>query len=247
MTPHPHPHRLDARRATPSGPRRARRTIGTTVGCLLAALIASPTAVHASTDGNERPLIVESATVVAVGREVAAAVRDRSDVADAAAAMAAPPPAVDPVQATLLDTYQWDERGPRVEALQHLIGVSVDGWYGLRTRQAHLNALLALGLPSDTVPAVVLSPGPDPDRWEALRRCESGGDYSITSRSGTYRGAYQFDRSTWDSVASRHDPSLVGLDPAAASPQQQDAMAQALYSERGARPWPQCGRHLRTG
>jgi hypothetical protein len=87
-------------------------------------------------------------------------------------------------------------------------------------------------------------PGPSVGQWAALRQCESGGDYSITSRSGKYRGAYQFDRSTWNSVAERHAPALVGVDPAHASPADQDALALALYSERGARPWPHCGRHL---
>jgi hypothetical protein len=97
----------------------------------------------------------------------------------------------------------------------------------------------------DAIPVTTLPVGPDPSQWAALRDCESGGDYTITNPSGKYRGAYQFDRPTWNSVAGRHDPSLVGVDPAAASPADQDAMALALYSERGDRPWPHCGRHLR--
>lgn len=80
--------------------------------------------------------------------------------------------------------------------------------------------------------------------WAALRRCESGGNYSAVSSSGTYRGAYQFSRSTWNSVAARSAPHLVGVDPAAASPADQDAMALALYRSSGSRPWPHCGRHL---
>jgi hypothetical protein len=92
--------------------------------------------------------------------------------------------------------------------------------------------------------AAVAPPGTSADQWAALRDCESGGDYSITNPSGRYRGAYQFDRSTWNSVAERHSPVLVGVDPAAASPADQDAMAFALFTERGARPWPHCGRHL---
>ena len=35
------------------------------------------------------------------------------------------------------------------------------------------------------------------DMWAALRNCESGGAYDIVSGSGRYRGAYQFDQSTW--------------------------------------------------
>jgi hypothetical protein len=99
--------------------------------------------------------------------------------------------------------------------------------------------------PAEPAPLPEVVPaGPPAEQWAALRDCESGGDYSITNPSGKYRGAYQFDRSTWNSVAERHAQALVGVDPAAASPAEQDAMALALYTERGARPWPHCGRHL---
>ena len=77
-----------------------------------------------------------------------------------------------------------------------------------------------------------------------LRNCESGGNYGAVNSSGTYRGAYQFSRSTWNSVASKSFPHLVGVDPASAAPADQDAMAQALYSSSGSSPWPVCGRHL---
>lgn len=148
------------------------------------------------------------------------------------------------VLALLSDTYAWDERSDRVALLQEAVEVEVDGWYAAETQQAHRGALEFLGLPIDGLPAPVLPSGLATGGWAALRQCESGGDYSIASGSGTYRGAYQFDRSTWNSVAERHASHLVGIDPAAASPADQDAMALALYSERGARPWPHCGRHL---
>jgi hypothetical protein len=155
-----------------------------------------------------------------------------------------PDPVVDPMIVLLADTYSWDERSARVTVLQTNLGVAVDGVYGLATQHAHRNALEFVGLPLDTLPAVVLPPGPSAAEWESLRWCESNGNYEITNPSGKYRGAYQFDRPTWNSVAERHAPHLVGTDPAAASPADQDFMALALYSERGARPWPQCGRHL---
>lgn len=79
-------------------------------------------------------------------------------------------------------------------------------------------------------------------RLEALRKCESGGRYDAVNPSGKYRGAYQFDRRTWDGVAHRHFPWLVGRDPATVEPWWQDAMAKALWSERGAQPWPTCGK-----
>jgi Transglycosylase-like domain len=106
-------------------------------------------------------------------------------------------------------------------------------------------ASLVESVPAEPAPVVdVVAAGPSAQQWAALRECEAGGDYSITNPSGKYRGAYQFDRSTWNSVAERHAPALVGVDPAAAAPADQDAMALALYTERGARPWPHCGRHL---
>jgi len=155
--------------------------------------------------------------------------------------VAAPP--VD-ILALVTAPYSWDERSLRVAALQQILNVSVDGWYSPDTRQAHLEVLEFLGLDTDEVPDVA-PPGPSSEQWAALRSCESGGDYSIVSSSGRYRGAYQFARATWDSVAERQNPSLVGVDPATASAAEQDAMALALYREAGAGPWPVCGRHLR--
>jgi hypothetical protein len=70
-----------------------------------------------------------------------------------------------------------------------------------------------------------------------LVECESGGDYSIVSATGRYRGAYQFDQSTWESVGGTGDP-------AAATPAEQDLRARILYERRGARAWPNCGRYL---
>lgn len=77
-----------------------------------------------------------------------------------------------------------------------------------------------------------------------LRQCESGGNYRISSASGAYRGAYQFHRSTWNSVASRHYPYLVGHDPATAAQHDQDRMARALWAESGRSPWPHCGKRV---
>lgn len=79
---------------------------------------------------------------------------------------------------------------------------------------------------------------------EALRNCESSGNYAAVSKNGKFRGAYQFSRATWDGVASRHFPWLVGVDPAKAPFYWQDAMARALFAESGRRPWPHCGKRI---
>ncbi|MFN8040426.1 MAG: transglycosylase family protein [Acidimicrobiales bacterium] len=73
--------------------------------------------------------------------------------------------------------------------------------------------------------------------WDALRRCESGGDYNAVSAQGTYRGAYQFDLQTWHGMGATGDP----IDNTTA---EQDYRAQLLYNDRGSQPWPICGRYL---
>ena len=67
---------------------------------------------------------------------------------------------------------------------------------------------------------------------------ESHGNYGAVSPGGTYRGAWQFDQSTWDSnAAASGRPDLVGVDPATAPPGDQDAIAHDLYQRRGNQPW----------
>ena len=75
---------------------------------------------------------------------------------------------------------------------------------------------------------------------ECTRQYESkhAGGYQAVSRGGQYRGAYQFDRTTWDEVARRVQRfDLVGVDPAAAVPIDQDLLASSLYQWKGAEPW----------
>ena len=84
-------------------------------------------------------------------------------------------------------------------------------------------------------------------QWDQLIRCESGGNYRAYNPAGPYLGAFQFNQGTWDGVASRHYPNLVGVDPRDASPADQHRMAYRLYEERGWQPWPTCGRPFRQG
>jgi hypothetical protein len=139
-----------------------------------------------------------------------------------------------------IDADRWGELSP--EELRRALGLTPEGSRADVNGPVHAAAMAAMGVP--LVADADWSSGPSAAAWAALRECESGGDYSIVSRTGRYRGAYQFSRSTWDSVAADHAPDLVGVDPAAATPAEQDAMARALYADRGAQPWPHCGRHL---
>lgn len=97
--------------------------------------------------------------------------------------------------------------------------------------QAHQNA--------DKFPGAVSADG-----LARLRHCESRGNYSAVSGTGKYRGAYQFSRATWNSVANRHYPHLHGVDPAAASAWDQDRMARALWHDYGRGQWPVCGKRV---
>ena len=238
MTPQPHPHAL----RVPG--RRSAAVIAVAL-----AVVGTPLVTRALDDDavDERDITIDITIDASIDADPATAESLAALQAEASGAATlddTPDPVVDPMIVLLADTYSWDERSARVTVLQMNLGVEVDGVYGLATQHAHRNALEFVGLPLDNLPAVVLPPGPSAAEWESLRWCESNGNYAITNPSGKYRGAYQFDRPTWNSVAGRYAPHLVGTDPAAALPADQDFMALALYSERGARPWPQCGRHL---
>lgn len=67
----------------------------------------------------------------------------------------------------------------------------------------------------------------------ALAMCESSNRTSAVNRTGKYRGLYQFDLPTWQSVGG------IG-DPAATSRYEQTHRAKLLYKKRGWQPWPQC-------
>jgi hypothetical protein len=53
------------------------------------------------------------------------------------------------------------------------------------------------------------------------------------SADGRYRGKYQFDLATWQSIGGSGDPAL-------APESEQDRRAQTLAAERGTAPWPTC-------
>ena len=79
-----------------------------------------------------------------------------------------------------------------------------------------------------------LPDGVSQETLDAIAACESGGDPTAVSSDGSYRGKYQFDYGTWESVGGSGDP-------AAASESEQDYRAALLYSQSGPSPWPVCG------
>ena len=74
-------------------------------------------------------------------------------------------------------------------------------------------------------------------RWaKRVARCESGGDPNAIGGGGTYRGAFQFMRSTW-----RNSPRSPGGDPIDYSYKTQAFVAVRLRMRSGSSPWPACG------
>jgi hypothetical protein len=57
------------------------------------------------------------------------------------------------------------------------------------------------------------------------------------SSTGRYHGLYQFSVATWQAVGGSGLPSN-------ASPAEQTARAQILYSRSGRGQWPVCGKNL---
>ncbi|MEP6952971.1 MAG: transglycosylase family protein [Solirubrobacteraceae bacterium] len=141
---------------------------------------------------------------------------------------------------------------PSVRAVQQKVGVAADGVNGPRTRAAVRRFQRRNGLAVDgvagpmTLAAMGIAAGQAAPRstsgasggdvsatLEKIAQCESGGDPTAVSSDGTYRGKYQFDRSTWQQLGGSGDP-------AAAPESEQDQRALALYRRRGTAPWPNC-------
>lgn len=90
----------------------------------------------------------------------------------------------------------------------------------VRLRRERREAFASLGVSMETL--------------ESIASCESGGDPTAVSSDGSYRGKYQFDFGTWESVGGSGDP-------AAAPEAEQDYRAALLYTQSGSSPWPICG------
>ena len=76
------------------------------------------------------------------------------------------------VEIILLASYQW---GPSsvAEALQTVLGIEADGWYGNGTRAAHIAALEERGLSTDGVPSVPTTTTAAPEETEAATTGET--------------------------------------------------------------------------
>jgi peptidoglycan hydrolase-like protein with peptidoglycan-binding domain len=146
------------------------------------------------------------------------------------------------------------------QAAQAALGIAADGIAGPQTRRAVKRfqrsqglpvsgtltpqTLAALGVQPDTATAASRSAASTaaqsagaPALLESIALCESGGDPTAVSPSGTYRGKYQFSRATWKALGGSGDP-------AAAPEAEQDAMAEQLMAEQGPSAWPSCSKQV---
>lgn len=72
-------------------------------------------------------------------------------------------------------------------------------------------------------------------QWNALARCESGGDWHINSGNG-YFGGLQFSQGTWIAHGGKRFAPRADL----ATRQQQIAIASRVAAIQGWRAWPVC-------
>lgn len=70
---------------------------------------------------------------------------------------------------------------------------------------------------------------------KCIRHYESGHNYRAVSPQGSFRGAYQFSQSTFDSLGPDR---LDGFRANKAPKFMQDLKARRLYKKRGLQPWP---------
>jgi Transglycosylase-like domain/Putative peptidoglycan binding domain len=140
------------------------------------------------------------------------------------------------------------DHGDAVRKIQSALGVAADGMFGPVTERAVKRFQRRKGLVVDGIvgPQTRGALGLDPFSSSGVIRstslprvlhriaeCESGGDPTAVSRSGRYRGKYQFSMETWQSLGGEGDP-------AKASEWLQDRMALKLYRRSGTAPWPNC-------
>ncbi|MGC5385819.1 transglycosylase family protein [Micromonospora chalcea] len=109
--------------------------------------------------------------------------------------------------------------------------------YSARSRRTALGAVLAgaaVGAASLFGPAAPASAGVN---WDAVARCESGGNWKINTGNGYY-GGLQFSRATWNGYGGQKYAARADL----ASRSEQIAVAEKVLRGQGIGAWPVCGK-----
>jgi Transglycosylase-like domain len=129
------------------------------------------------------------------------------------------------------------------EIQDYIVYKQVTDYLAMRVVGDYIASLIAAeaqtGAPSTGSGSYVSYDSDPGDFLACVRQRESGGNYGVYNAGGSgAAGAYQFLPSTWNGIAvSSGRTDLIGVDPAQASPGDQDAMAQALYAQQGSAPW----------
>lgn len=74
------------------------------------------------------------------------------------------------------------------------------------------------------------------DEWDLVSRCESGGDWAISTGNG-YQGGLQFAPATW----SAYGGGQYAAEAQRATKEQQIAVAERVLASQGRGAWPVCG------
>jgi len=82
----------------------------------------------------------------------------------------------------------------------------------------------------------VRSPAASASTWDAVARCESGGNWSINTGNGYY-GGLQFSSSTWAAYGGTSYAATADQ----ASKSQQIAIGEKVLAAQGKGAWPTCG------
>jgi hypothetical protein len=88
--------------------------------------------------------------------------------------------------------------------------------------------------PGTEVPEVSQS-----ETWDALSRCEAGGNWAINTGNGFY-GGVQFDQNTWERNGGLRYAQRADL----ASREEQIAIAEVTRARQGWGAWPTCSGRL---
>ena len=109
--------------------------------------------------------------------------------------------------------------------------------YSARSRRAALGAVVAgtvVGVATLFGSAAPASAGVN---WDAVARCESGGNWKINTGNGYY-GGLQFSRATWNGYGGQKYAARADL----ASRSEQIAVAEKVLRGQGIGAWPVCGK-----
>ncbi|GAA4596920.1 LysM repeat protein [Actinoplanes octamycinicus] len=106
--------------------------------------------------------------------------------------------------------------------LQRTLGLAVAGLAGA------VGLLAVEASPASAAPNV---------NWDAVAKCESGGNWRINTGNGYY-GGLQFSRSTWRAHGGGKYGSTANL----ASKSEQIVVAERVLRNQGIGAWPTCGR-----